>query len=350
MKIYLLLFILWNIPPTIRAQPECRDIPGNGKQKSTCIPFGLKTVTTDEMKAAYYKEIGKRQTPHNYWNNPALDKDWDRKFLYSLPSFNGPDLLSKEGLCGKWTYAQAEKGIDLLCLVDTWNETTGKRDSLFLEQLRQQYGSTPSDSARGYAGGDIPVDPADGTLIFPLEPMRYFGFIVSPNLLLIHRKNGKAERTQWNCRSAYYNEAYRYKMYIDGYWAGRIDLEFDLLSHDAKRICGTDSSLKQRHTYDLLLTIDPKGGLDLVLLYPQKTDTTDRYHLNKLRTFVRTLPVWSLECLYTADGRLFPGRYVRAVLTKDGWTLSDYLEAVFRSMESGRKWKEHILPAERTRG
>ena len=79
--------------------------------------------------------------------------------------------------------------------------------------------------------------------------------------------------------------------------------------------------------YDLLLTIDRGGRLDLVMLAPeQATDEKDRRYVEELRRFVRGLEPWAVEHLYTSDDRVLPGRYIKACRGTDYWSIHDYLE------------------------
>ena len=77
----------------------------------------------------------------------------------------------------------------------------------------------------------------------------------------------------------------------------------------------------------LLFTIGTDGSLDAVPVAPDKLNKKIAPYFNELQAAIRCLPRWSLPLFYTSDRRVMPAHYVRAVRSKEGWKLTNAVNA-----------------------
>lgn len=77
----------------------------------------------------------------------------------------------------------------------------------------------------------------------------------------------------------------------------------------------------------VLLHVSPEGKLDVDRLLPESPDQNNEKVFALLRKVVRGLPPWTMSYLWRADGKVFPGRYLKCTLMPHGvWYFMDYLE------------------------
>ena len=253
------------------------------------------TVSVEDMKAGYRKAAGTV-----WWKQPILE-DGNERMVFSQSLLDGSELLRNRNLTASW-YFVSFKATDrerVFSICSLRDKDTGRPDTLLMELARQKYGSAEANER--YDGGDVPGRWLTGLYKGIKEPMRYFGFIVGPYRLFYQfRKGHHVSHVSERCHSLYYKKAHQRYAYLDGYWCDEIAVEMAVLGRDASHACKPDTTLEGSHERD------------------------GRY-LDELQAFVRSLPAWSLEHLYALDGRVFPGRYIRATRTARRWQLYDYM-------------------------
>lgn len=297
------------------------------------------TVSVEEMKDGYRKALS-RIGMAAWWEQP-IREEGNEQLLFSHSLLAECPLLKDKNLVASWYFVSvsAADSVRTFSVCGLWDKATGKPDSLLMERARQLYGR--SEAGRRYAGGDVPGRWLTGVHGGIREPMRYFDFIVAPNRIFYMFDKGRSvSYVSERCRSRYYEESRKLFGYMDGRWGGRIDVEMAVLGRDASRACAADPALTEDRTYDLLFTVSADGRLDVVRLAPNVVDERDRHYLNELRTYIRSLPVWSLEHLYTLDGRVFPGRYIQAVRSARAWQLYDYLDKSSKQLYPDKRGDE----------
>lgn len=299
------------------------------------------TVSVEEMKAGYRKAAGTV-----WWKQPILE-DGNERMVFSQSLLDGSELLRNRNLSASW-YFVSFKATDrerVFSIRSLRDKDTGRPDTLLMELARQKYGSAEANER--YDGGDVPGRWLTGLYKGIKEPMRYFGFIVGPYRLFYQfRKGHHVSHVSERCYSHYYKKAHRYYAYLDGYWCEEIEVQMAVLGRDASHACKPDTTLRGSRTYDLLFTVLPDGRLDFCRLAPDTTDGRDRRYLDELHAFVRSLPAWSLEHLYALDGRVFPGRYIRATRTARRWQLYDYMLLSYEHLHPRTRkdnFKERVL-------
>ena len=77
----------------------------------------------------------------------------------------------------------------------------------------------------------------------------------------------------------------------------------------------------------ILLVTNEDGEASCYLLEPEKLNGKEERKLIKnLITKIESLPLWSFGWLYTIDGSIFQGRYIKATYSSDqGWNFIDYV-------------------------
>lgn len=293
------------------------------------------TVSTEEMVRGYLQY---RDT--SYW--------WARPLVYE----GSPAELFVDGLLGRnalfrnrhrlatWYWGVGADGGFSLYIEAFRDSTTGKADTLLLEQARCLYGQLPPLEVFDEPGGQVPAPWLNGQLRTLSKPLRYFSFAVSDRYSVYNLKQGRSKRIWREHLSPVYNRiaawcmmADRVKM--DGHWADDLHLEMLLLSHDASRYCRPDTTLKRVRSYDLLVLTDRQGyAVDIRVLKPDSLTAQDQSYVDELRRFFRQLPPWSLRLLYSSDGRVFPGHYLKADRSSHYWSLVDYLQDTYRSLKT----------------
>ena len=97
--------------------------------------------------------------------------------------------------------------------------------------------------------------------------------------------------------------------------------------NDGWRRCGLWKKIWGFRAYSLLLYVDRNGKSGLEVLLPEQPDEDDRQTIKALQKIVDGLPTWGMGYLWRDDGKVFPGRYLKFLLTEySHWQISDYME------------------------
>lgn len=280
------------------------------------------TVSTEEMVSSFqaYK-AGQKKSPRRSEYDQWLDGA-----IVTTRMLSAQPLFSDEPAVADWTCR--DRTFRLYNLREPGSQ---QRDEALWSKAAGQFGTKADTNSSGKVSQVIPAPWLSGTFVAIAEPRPYCGYLAGPVREVFTIQNGQypTERVFDHCASRYYRAGQQSDgtIRVDGQWAEDLGKEWLLFSHDASQACTPDPALTTNRWYDLLLTIDRGGRLDLVMLAPeQATDEKDRRYVEELRRFVRGLEPWAVEHLYTSDDRVLPGRYIKACRGTDYWSIHDYLE------------------------
>ena len=292
------------------------------------------TVSAEEMIQGY-----RQWCDTSYWYRRPLVYEGTSAELFVDRLLEWSKLFRNRNLLATWYLGVDANGTPGLYIESLRDSATGRPDTLLLQQARTRYGQLPPIENVEEAGGQVPAPWLSGQLRAITRPLRYFAFTVSNGYRVYRLEQGKRRRIWRESLFPVYRRAVsKYRLaggiVADGHWANNLDMEMLLLSHDASRYCQPDTTLKRARTYDLLVLTDRQGCIsDVRVLKPDNLTASDQNYVNELRRFFRQLPPWSLCLLYSSDGRVFPGHYLKAVRASDYWSLRDYLQDAYRFRE-----------------
>ena len=303
------------------------------------------TVSVDEMVESY-KAVKAGTQP-----KPRLsdyDQSLHRGTVFPTSILAGESLFSGRPLVAEWATLNIHDTI-FVCLTDLYRRGTDVRDTAAWAEADRALGVSV-DKVGLSQRRVVPARWLSGTFVRVSDAMPYFGFVVGHGRHVQAVKDGRLVDPVVTDRinSYYWSCAFSHQMHFDGDWAMELPLSMTLLSHDASQACTVDTTLRGKpRVYDLLLTIDAEGRLDFVLLHtetyiPRTEENTvdpaaDRRYLDELRRFLHGLPPYALEPLYTADGRVFPGRYMQVRRLSNGWRFRDYIADGYAQLLAARK-------------
>lgn len=324
----------------VNAQP-CSNL--SGEKEPTSAEQALlsqQRVTKEEMIAAYnacHKD--------NWWTKP-IDGDgipgiqlFTASLLADCPEAAGKSLVAEVRGDVSLTPDDNNNTARYLALAGLHRSQDGTPDKKTFEALAKKYGVTPPNSRMDYPGGDVIMSWLSGDYLSLETPVRYYSFIVSAQRQVIHFDKGKV---RWGA-SEYSRSVYeRYAtesisaISVDGHWGKDTETAMRLLSHDTRRFTSVDTTLKSMAAFTLLFTIEDNGRMELTSLDPRQPSPQEAVWLAELQRGLDTLPPWSLNYLYTSDGRILPGRYISAMRGKDRWVLMDSLQSSLPYFQKGR--------------
>ena len=303
------------------------------------------TVSVDEMVESY-KAVKAGMKPQlkvtDYDGSMAGRTVLSASLLVGQPLFVGKPLVAE------WANLSLDS-VNLICLTELYRRGTFERDTAAWAEADRALGVSV-DKVGLSQRRVVPARWLSGTFVRVSDAMPYFGFVVGHGRHVQAVKDGRLVDPVVTDRinSYYWSCAFSHQMHFDGDWAMELPLSMTLLSHDASQACTVDTTLRGKpRVYDLLLTIDAEGRLDFVLLHtetyiPRTEENTvdpaaDRRYLDELRRFLHGLPPYALEPLYTADGRVFPGRYMQVRRLSNGWRFRDYIADGYVQLLAARK-------------
>lgn len=106
------------------------------------------------------------------------------------------------------------------------------------------------------------------------------------------------------------------------------DVELSYLSDMVQRVSGpVDIVGKEEYTFSLLLYTDFRGKSHVHLLEPEQPIVEEQVCFAGLQMAMERLPSGLFGYMLTADGRIFPARYLKAVykVVDNRWIFQDYL-------------------------
>ena len=96
-------------------------------------------------------------------------------------------------------------------------------------------------------------------------------------------------------------------------------------------------------TFSLLCYIQNDGLLRISPLLPEQLSSDQQELIKQLQQAIHSLPAWSFDYLYTIDGRIFPGRYLKAYYRSDEKQMAFYGLHQLQKRSSGSAAKRRKL-------
>lgn len=167
----------------------------------------------------------------------------------------------------------------------------------------------------------------NGELTLLEYPVRYWNFTVSASARFYRWHQGVPCRFSYTTRE--YPDYFTYKGWnlLDGYWYECINEGMRMLaaSINQERIY-CPKKRKKSVEFVFVLLLDGKQKCRIEVLDPRQPseDVTDC--ARNLDSFFRHLRPGLFSCLYTADGRILPARYIKATYDSRGWYFEDLMQ------------------------
>lgn len=134
-------------------------------------------------------------------------------------------------------------------------------------------------------------------------------------------KNGTME----GARRPKAGEKYSPVQTADGCWHSNFEYKLDMLDEFANATSEKHETFATEFQCSLLVVTNKKGKAKGYLLSP--VTMVNKMLVNKLLKRISELPEWSLGWLYTIDGSILQGRYLKATYSSEkGWEFRDYLD------------------------
>lgn len=323
-RTFVLCLFLGGMVLSAASQPIVHNCRLDGRKYPSFKTPELPTVTVEEMCQRFYETFGKPST--------ARPTDYDALGIRQIlvgesPLATCPQVQEAATYRGLWDY-DLSGGADMyLCLQALQKAGTEQNeDGGVLRRMKAAY---PEHD------GLVRAEWFSGLLGRMEHPMPYMGFVVSPNLSFVRVDKGlvKNEMSWLHNGPSYLSEAAGLRSVSDAHWADYADYEMILFTHDVNRDWRTcqlaSASSGEKLNCSLLLTTDDNGALTVHPLLPKELAAGQQELLKRLQTVLSGLPAWSFQRLYTADGRVFPGRYVEAVYHTDSntWRFLNYIRS-----------------------
>lgn len=189
------------------------------------------------------------------------------------------------------------------------------------DMLAKQYGKDGLGIPASWLSGEITILPA---------PRDLFGKIVSKYRPILTLHNGKIVSSEYvAAKNGTMEEAtIDGETTLDGYWYSNNEYKLHFLEDFVKKsLDQKDNPSVKESEFSLLLVTNEEGEANCYLLEPQRLkNRKKRALINNLIVTIEGLPLWSFGWLYTVDGSIFQGRYLKATYSSDkGWQFEDYL-------------------------
>lgn len=281
--------------------------------------FQIDTVSWDEMREHYDRYANVAPPVNVYDGKDSVSGIWKMLMVHS-PLSDAPvkEVRSERGV---WKYPPLQ-------LVDL-QDKNGKSNEKLFERLykkmprKSEYRNIyQSDKSR-----QIYPEWYNGSVTLLRDPKYYMGFVVSASPYFFHYDNGRPKYIISGINSGAPDFYSSLSLILDGDWAAQIpDGMYRFSLYASGEIVPRPSRGQKEIRFTWLLTIDTKGRQDAHLLSPEAPDGETLRAFKGLRTFVRRLRPGIFRMLYTSDGRLLPGRYLKALYDERGWLIEDLLQ------------------------
>ena len=298
-------------------------------------PFA-ETISKEEMIANYHKSQG--------WQEQQK-KDAVETYGENMREMPVGTLLTgcKELKSGKWvanwTYACPKgEGKPVMSIHKLFFKDNGNEDTTTMETLQKKYGTTEADRS-GACKNAVPAKWINGVHGYIKHPVPYFGYWVSDEAGWYDYKNGETvSGKSMKTGQSYYMDCalkLRRTLYTGDCTYPVYTLALQLMSYEAD-LLWKQSGLKNNGGYmDVLLYIDAQGKNRLAPLSPQINETQTKF-LTALENMLNGKNRNALPQLYTSDGRILSGHYLKIVLN-ESCSLSDYIEnGILRAEKMGK--------------
>lgn len=282
------------------------------------------SVSVEEMMQAFYTVMNP-----SYNHFPMVSDQVEGYCLYFDVSRANCPLLQDSTIRCYWNDRYMRYRPSILYLYDVRRVGKNVRDTLLYKQLAAQYGEKEGDG--------IPAVWLNGMIGVLDKPWPYMTYLVSPErswpkILKGHFQHSASSyvpnrtfKRTYNKNGFYHDEVTRILNRRDGWWFDYTWWEFLLFTQDVNSICPRPSRNEVKTYYSFLFYADCWGKYHVYTLLPKKLNRRDRLRVQQLSACLEHFPPWLFGPLFTADGRVLPGRYISASYGNEGWKLADYL-------------------------
>lgn len=270
--------------------------------------FHLDTVPVPEIKERFYRTMNTQKRAPHFSQNDSVWPIMGKFILANSPLATCP-VKKAQKMRGVW-------GFPLLTLKELLDEN-GRADTVLYRKVVDKFTPQKSEIRQG-----VPTW-FEGNVLMLHAPHWYMDFIVSGTPWFFHYEKGQPTMIayEWG-----YPDFFSFQapvITLDGSWANRIS---DGMSFFANTInCDVVPGEAPAVSFTFLLHIKADYACDMELLLPREPDGDTKKAFEELRDYVTHLRPGLFKPLYTADGRVFPGRYLQAWHDSRGWQIADIL-------------------------
>ena len=276
--------------------------------------FQLDTISWEEMREHYDRYVNATAPANVYAGKDSVGGIWN--MLMARSPLEEAPLKDVRAARGIWLYPPLQ-------LVEIQNPK-GQKDEKLFDRLSKK---VPNKSVykniyQKKESKQIYPEWYDGPLTLLYDPLYYMGFVVSGKVSFFYYHNGSPKCIKdLNHDPDFYSSR---QLRLGGTWSSGIPYgmyQFSMAASSMLR--GNPGPKAVRFTW--MLTIDAQGQQDALLLAPKDPDRDTKMAFNRLQYFVRKLRPGMFQVLYTSDGRILPGRYIKALYDERGWWFEDLL-------------------------
>ena len=280
---------------------------------------------------------------NNFRENKRVDID-TYDFLYSsdnylivtdslLPQISG---INSNEFQGEWTdfpiafnSGQSNKSREYTLYLRKIK--TGENKEIYVNKLEEKYGKDRYG---------IPARWFSGKMSLFISPQVLFGEIVAKcssifiikNGVIVSKKTEQAKEGEMEGEkiaevSTSGSPDTMFVFSVGLTWHNTVQYDLSELDTFVNKGFQRDTNSIASGEYSILLVTNESGEADGYLLEPEKLKSIEEKQLiNKLLSKIESLPLWSFGWLYTIDGSIFQGRYIKANYSSDqGWNFIDYV-------------------------
>lgn len=305
-----IIFSRKQIPATGQAE-ELLEYAYRQKQ-SDLLPktiLKLDSVSTEEMKEMFFKYHSIQPKAAQCQGNDSTIGLYEGNLLDS-PLRNDNKTKAYRGI---WS---SLIGLRLVKLISS----DGTADSIAYKKLMKKLGGKDREITFQKF-----LPKGNGTAIILNNPLWYMGQLVSANPLIYHYIGGRLTYSYLGSAKPDYFSYIGIKSFGMPEWYSHIQAGMLLLGNEL-----TAKSLyrlpKRECSFTFLMRLHDNGGYSLELLLPEEPDKDVKSAFAFLQKLVHDkLTPGLFNVLFTADKRIFPGRYISASFGPRGWYLRDLL-------------------------
>lgn len=294
-----------------------------------CIVYGQRYISVKEMISNYNEKrhidnLKNYDFIYNSEESPEAGLIMEHSLLPS-------DLANKKGIRAEWSLEYFSSHKEMLYLKNIYftQKEKEKEALIYKRKLAEKYGISSLGIPAVWYSGKITVLSCPRNLFGEVvtKYMREFfikdGQVVSYKSLSNIIKKGSME----SARSPRPGVKYSPIATTDGCWYNSLIYKLDLLEEFVNSTLMKHNTSITKFDLDLLLVTDKQGKTTGYVLSPERiTNKEEQVLSTQLTKRISELPLWSFGWLWTINGSILQGRYLKAKYLSDtGWKFEDYL-------------------------
>lgn len=297
-------------------------------------PNGIfsETVSKEEM-IKKYRENQNWKTTQTALKVETYEEDLKEMPVGSL--LTGCKELQSGKWVANWAYVKPKgEGKSVMSIYKLYLKNSGGEDNVTLEKLRKKYGTTEADRFGEYANS-VPARWINGTHGYIKHPKAYWGYWVSDEAGWFDYKDGETVGGKtMKVGEAYYTSIS--SSFVRRHHTGNCkfdlyELALQLMSYEATLTLQQQGESLPFGNKDVLLYVDAQGKNSLTCISSETLDGRERKVLQALENKLNEKKSPALPILYTSDGRIMTGHYLKMrVDKKNNCVIEDYLEGSLR--------------------